>query len=130
MDDFTWRKKVVQTVPLYIEELGREEPVEWIQEQAGCDLGLMQIEYTRCDALNRAFCSGSVVASLWEIMVDEDSGDCFYEFLKGNNSFLHIGLAKRWAAAQSELWSVIDANSELGADGWFFEDEGETGEFN
>jgi hypothetical protein len=45
-------------------------------------------------------------------------------------SFLHIGLAKRWAAAQSELWSVIDANSELGADGWFFEDEGEAGEFN
>lgn len=122
MDDYNWRTKVVQSCPLWIGELGREEIVEWVQEQADCDLGLMQIEYTRCDALDRPYCSSSVGASLWGIMVDDD-GDGYWEFVKGNTSFLHIGLAKRWAAAQSELWAVADANMNIGGVDWDFEDE-------
>lgn len=122
MDDFNWKLKVVQSCPLWITELGREEVVEWVQEQADCDLGLMQIEYTRCDALDRPFVSASIGTSLWEILIDPD-GDGRWNFVKGNTSFMHIGLAKRWAAAQSELWAVGDANTYVGGENHYFDEE-------
>lgn len=122
MDDYNWKLKVVQRVPLYIGELEREEIVEWVVEQAACDLGLLQVEYTRCDALPRPFCSGAVGASLWALTEDDD-GELAFEYVKGWSKFRHIGLAKRWAAAQQELWSVADANASFGGEEWRFQEE-------
>lgn len=128
MDDYNWKLKVVQRCPLFITELGREEMVEWVQEQTDSDVGVLQVEYTRCDALDRPFVSGTVGASIWEI-VDEGDGDAYWRLVKGIPHFLHIGLAKRWLAAQQEIYDVLEINEEMrfGTDfeddenDWFFD---------
>lgn len=105
-DDYDWALDVVQSCPIWAQDLGREITVQWVIEVAKCDAGLAQIEYTRSPDLDRQFVSAGISASVWEFD-DEDSS---YALWRGRRGFRHIGLAKRWAAAQAELWVVEDAN--------------------
>lgn len=127
IDDFEWTRKVVQRCPLWIGELEAEAMVEWVVERADTDYGSIQVEYTSCDALKRPFCGAAVTASVWVLEIDESLGDEVgsYVLEKFKNDFAHIGLAKRWAAAVSEIALVEDANEFL-RDGFTIlgEDEG------
>jgi hypothetical protein len=112
LDEYTWSARVTQRCPLYITELEREAMVEWVVEQAETDYGSIQVEYTRCEAIERPFVCESVSASVWSLEIDESLGDEVGTFVleKVRHDFHHIGLAKRWAAALSELLLVDDAN--------------------
>lgn len=112
IDDYDWSARVTQRCPLFISELNREETVEWVTERADTDYGAMQVEYTRCDSIQRPFVCQTVTASVWALEVDESLDEetgCFV-MTQVRNDFHHIGLAKRWAAAVSELLLVDDAN--------------------
>lgn len=108
-DDYQWALDIVQTCPIWAQDLDREITIEWVVETAKCDAGLLQVEYTRSPDLDRQFVSGSVSASVWEF----DEEDRSYGLWRGRRGLAHIGLAKRWAAAQAELWVVDDANQFL-----------------
>lgn len=115
IDDYEWTRRVVQRCPLWIGELEREETVEWVVERTDTDYGSIQVEYSTCDALKRPFCGASVTASVWALEIDESLGDEVgsYVLVKVKHDFAHIGLAKRWAAAQAEIALVDDANEYL-----------------
>jgi hypothetical protein len=106
-DDYEWMPRTVLTYPLFMQDIQREITVELILEQAHCDFGVLQIEYSRSPESNRAFTSAMVSASIWEF--DDDEGT--YELLKSRHGFQNIGLAKRWAAAIAEIYLVVDANN-------------------
>lgn len=114
-DEFEWSRKVTQRCPLWITELNTEAIVEWIVERADTDYGSIQVEYTKCDALDRPFCSAAVTASVWALEIDESLGEEVgsYVLQKVKHDFRHIGLAKRWAAAFAEMAVVEDANEFL-----------------
>lgn len=109
MDDYGWRLDIVRSCPIWASDLGREILVEWIVEVARCDAGLMQVEYTRSPDVDRPYVSAGVSASLW--VFDEE--DRSYALYSGRRGVRHIGLAKRWSAAQAELLMVNDANRVL-----------------
>lgn len=115
MDNYDWKPRVVNRCPLWISELNREEVVEWVIERCETDFGTLQIEYTRCDALDRSFVGRSVTASVWAVEEDEDSEDSRAKFVlvDAKGDFLSVGLAKRWTVALSELQTATDANNYL-----------------
>lgn len=106
--DFEWTLEVMDSCPLFAQDLGREINVQWVVERAQCDLGVVAVTYTRSPDLERPFTSDGVLASLWE---QEDDDDDWQLLLQ--KEFLHIGLAKRWCMAQSEIFLVCDANDWL-----------------
>lgn len=108
-DDYEWALTVVQSCPLWAQDLDREIRVEWVVETARCDAGLVQVEYTRSPDVDRQFVSAGISASVWEY----DDDDRSYALWRGRRGFWHLGLAKRWATAQVELWVVEDANQFL-----------------
>ena len=106
-DDYEWNPRTVMSYPLFVEDVGREVPIDLVIEQAHCDFGVIQVEYSRSPETNRPFTSKMVSASVWEF--DDDMGT--YELLKTRHGFQNIGLAKRWAAAVAEIYMVLDANN-------------------
>lgn len=125
LDEYDWNARITQRCPLFISELGREETVEWVVESADTDYGLIQVEYTRCDKIKRSFVCRNVTASVWSLEIDESIGEEVGSFVltKVRHDFHHIGLAKRWAAALSELLLVDDANLFLASDTVFDQDD-------
>lgn len=106
-NDLEWRLEVIDSCPLFAQDLEREITVEWVVERALCDLGSVAISYTRSPDVDRPFTSQAVLATVW---AEEDDND--YELI-AKMDFLHLGLAKRWCTAQQEITLVTDANEWL-----------------
>lgn len=117
-DDLEWKLEVIDSCPLWAQDLNREIVVQWVIEKALCDLGTIALSYTKSPDIDRPFTSESVLASVW--LEDEEGFDCVAQ-----KDFFHIGLAKRWCMAQHEIVLVNDANEwlEMKRNGYEFDDD-------
>lgn len=115
IDDYDWTPKVTNRVPLWISELDREATVEWVIERSDTEFGTLQVEYTRCDDLNRPFVGKSVTASVWMVLEEDDGVEASvrYSLVDAKADFMSLALAKRWTIAQAELHLVVEANEYL-----------------